>query len=70
MAVTIGVSATPEEETKAFLIADELIEQDGDAVHQFLRAKIFETQSQGKLEQMKARLVIREAALTVLETYS
>jgi hypothetical protein len=64
------VSVTPEEETRAFLIAEELIEQYGDAVHLFLGAKIFETQSQGNLEQMEAWLVIREAALTVLEAYS
>ncbi len=61
---------TPVEETRAFLIAEELIEQYGDAVHLFLGGKIFETQSQGNIEQMEAWLVIREATLTVLEACS
>ncbi|WP_313540294.1 hypothetical protein [Sphingomonas sp.] len=61
---------TAEEEMRAFLIAEELIEQFGDAVHLFLGGKILETQPQGNIEQMEAWLVIREAALTVLEACS
>jgi len=61
---------TREEEARAFLIAHELFEQHGDAARKFLEQRIRETQSQGDIDQLEAWLVIREAALTVLDAYS
>lgn len=61
---------TREEEARAFLIAHELFEQHGHAACKFLDAKISEAQADGDIDQLEAWLVIREAALTVLDAYS
>jgi len=59
-----------EVESRAFLIAQELIEEHGDDVAQYLQAKIDQVMGSRDLEQLSAWFIIRNAVTLALEAES